>query len=201
MEEFSVEAPVPDDDKELEVLYDKKIEDLERVLDAPLHVLYLKQLSLLKERALRLFKQAMASSDTTEYEAMMQADEMFRKEALELTRGNVDWSFTKEAQLLKLSLQEVASKAKKLQDVMVSAAKQNEKAMDYLKMQQQQIQAMQQQMMSGGSPWNAAVAYRIPDTNFNIQCSYQQGRGNVQISCVPDEASSLLGANGKYMHT
>eukprot|EP01031_Cornospumella_fuschlensis_P039992 gene39991-48719_t len=30
LEEFSVEAPVPDDDKELEVLYDKKIEELER---------------------------------------------------------------------------------------------------------------------------------------------------------------------------
>lgn len=41
------------------------------------------------------------------------------------------------------------------------------------------------------------MAYRIPDTNINVQLSYQQGKGNVQVSCVPDEASSLLGPNGK----
>ena len=26
--------------------------------------------------------------------------------------------------------------------------------------------------------------------------SYQQGRGNVQITCVPDESAPMLGANG-----
>lgn len=40
------------------------------------------------------------------------------------------------------------------------------------------------------------MAYRVPDTNIQLQCSYQQGRGNVQISCVPDEAMGLLGSNG-----
>ena len=40
------------------------------------------------------------------------------------------------------------------------------------------------------------MAYRIPDTNFNIQGSYQQGRTNVQLSCVPDEYAPFLGPNG-----
>jgi hypothetical protein len=43
------------------------------------------------------------------------------------------------------------------------------------------------------------LAYRLPDTNINLSGSYQQGKGNVQISCVPDEAMSLLGPNGTTM--
>jgi hypothetical protein len=41
-----------------------------------------------------------------------------------------------------------------------------------------------------------AVAYRIPDSNINLNVQYQQGRSSVQVSCVPDEAMSLLGPNG-----
>jgi hypothetical protein len=43
------------------------------------------------------------------------------------------------------------------------------------------------------------VAYRIPDTNFNLNYNYQQGRNNIQISCVPDESIPLLGAQG-FVH-
>ena len=52
-------------------------------------------------------------------------------------------------------------------------------------------------VQGSNSPWNIGFAYRIPDTNINVNCNYQQGRGNVQISCVPDEAMSLLGPNGE----
>ncbi len=121
------------------------MEDLERALDAPLHVLYMKQLCLLRERALRAFKQAL-TSEGTEFEAMMQADELFRKEALDCTRQSPDWSYAKEATLFKAALLEVAAKAKKLQDLKLSAAKQNQQAMEYLRMQQQQLQAIQQQV-------------------------------------------------------
>jgi hypothetical protein len=41
------------------------------------------------------------------------------------------------------------------------------------------------------------MAYRIPDSNINLSGSYQQGKGNIQISCVPDESLPLLGPNGK----
>ena len=43
---FSQLAPL--DSKSDESIYDKKVEDLEKLLDAPLHVLYLKQLSVLR---------------------------------------------------------------------------------------------------------------------------------------------------------
>ena len=38
----NLQAPLDDDDKEKEKIYDKKIEELERAIDSPLHVLYLK---------------------------------------------------------------------------------------------------------------------------------------------------------------
>ena len=68
--------------------------------------------------------------------------------------------------------------------------------MQYLQMQQQQISAIQQQLQGGSSPWNIGAAYRIPDSNINLSCTYQQGRANIQISCVPDESVPLLGPNG-----
>jgi hypothetical protein len=40
------------------------------------------------------------------------------------------------------------------------------------------------------------VVFRIPDTHINLSGNYQQGRTNVQMSCVPDEYAPLLGANG-----
>ena len=50
------------------------MEELERVLDSPLHVLYLKQLTLLREKALKTFKSTVAAAPEggNEYEAMIQ---------------------------------------------------------------------------------------------------------------------------------
>ena len=79
-----------------------------------------------------------------------------------------------------------------------TAAKQTQQAMQYLQMQQQQISAIQQQLQGGSSPWNIGAAYRIPDSNINLSCTYQQGRANIQISCVPDESVPLLGPNGRH---
>lgn len=72
--------------------------------------------------------------------------------------------------------------------------------MQYLQVQAQQLQAVQQQVAGGPSPWSCAVAYRVPDTNFNINYNYQGGRSNLQVSCVPDESVPLLGPNGKYFY-
>jgi hypothetical protein len=166
------------------------------MIDAPLHVLYLRQLALLRERAMRLFAKAANSAEGNEFEAMTQAEDVFRRDASEFTRQNPEWSYAKEATLLKSALQDLASRTKKLNDEKVAAAKSQERILLAMNTYQQQLQAMQQQLTSGGSPWSLAAAYRIPDTNINMQVAYQQGRANVQVSCVPDEAISLLGSNG-----
>jgi hypothetical protein len=171
---------------------------LERSIDAPLHVLYLKQLSLLREKALKNFKSSLAVEGSNEYDALAEADEFFRREAEDSTRSSPDWDYSKEISNLKLALSEIASRGRKIADVKAQAAKQTQQAMQYLQMQQQQLQAIQQQVQGASSPWNIGAAYRIPDSNINLSCTYQQGRGNIQISCVPDESVSLLGPNGMY---
>lgn len=167
------------------------------MIDSPLHVLYLRQLALSRERALRVFKQS-NKGDGSEFEALLQADELFKREAEDFTRQNPEWSYAKDASILKSSLLEVAQRTKKLNEEKLRASKAQQNIMSIIGQYQQQLQAMQQQISGGGSPWNCGVAYRVPDTNFNLQLSYQQGRANVQISCVPDESMSLLGANGMH---
>jgi hypothetical protein len=198
LERFSDAAPLPDDvdQKESEAIYDKKIDDLERLLDAPLHVIYLKQLALIREKSLKTFKTAVGATEGTEFDAMMQADEFYRKEAEESTRQNPEWSYAKECHNLKTALLEIANKSKKIADVKLQASKQNSQAMQYLQMQQQQLQAIQQQVQGQSSPWNIGAAYRVPDSNINLSGTYQQGKANLQVSCVPDESVPLLGPNG-----
>ena len=119
LERFSSEAPLPDDDKAKESIYDKRVEDLERALDAPLNVIYLKQLALIREKALKSFKAGL-TGEGSEYEAMMQADEFFRREAEESTRQNPDWDYGKESQSLKAAMGEIASRVKKISEVYLS---------------------------------------------------------------------------------
>merc|ERR1712232_1521242 len=91
---------------------------------------------------------------------------------------------------------DLASASKKLTEVQVKAGQQQSTAMQYLQQQQQMIQQLQMQLYGQSSPWNVGVAYRIPDTNFNVQGSYQSGRTSVSLSCVPDEYAPMLGPNG-----
>ena len=93
--------------------YDKKVEDLERTLDAPLHVLYLKQLGLLREKAMKSFKAGL-TAEGSEYEAMMQADEFFRREAETSTRQSPEWDYAADTSSLKGALSEIASRAQKV---------------------------------------------------------------------------------------
>ena len=71
---------------------------------------------------------------------------MFRREAEEATRQSPEWGYSKEAAGLKASLQEIASRSRKLTEAKLQASKQSQQAMQYLQMQQQQLQAIQQQI-------------------------------------------------------
>ena len=54
-----------------------KIEELDKSLDAPLRVLYMKQLLLLRDKALKRYKSSSKSSESSDYEAMIAADNFF----------------------------------------------------------------------------------------------------------------------------
>jgi hypothetical protein len=115
-------------------------------------------------------------------------------------------------------MNEVARAKKKLADTKLQAAKSQQEVMRLLQAQHSQIQQLQvplcphqlarsqspahrcartQQIAYGtSSPWSLGLAYRIPDTNINLSYGFQQGRSNVQASCVPDESAAMLGPNG-----
>jgi hypothetical protein len=176
--------------------YDRTLESVEATLDAPLQVLYLRQLALLREQALQRYRTSAKTSGASEYEAMLQADSLFTRQSEEATREGSDWDYTAERSYLQAVMNSIAESGKRAMDVQMKSAQQQQTAMQFLQQQQQMIQQLQQQLYGQTSPWNVGVAYRVPDTNFNLQGSYQQGRANIQLSCVPDEYAPFLGPNG-----
>lgn len=195
LEDFSKKAPGASDSAAA-LEYDRCLEQLEASLDAPLQVLYLRQLALLREQALQRYRTSAKTSGASEYEAMLQADGMFVRDAEESTRDGSDWDYTSERAYLQSVMNSIAESGKKALDVQMKSAQQQQTAMQFLQQQQQMIQQLQMQLYGQTSPWNVGVAYRIPDTNFNLQGSYQQGKANIQLSCVPDEYAPFLGPNG-----
>jgi len=143
-----------------------------------------------------MYRSASRVSETSDYEAMLQSDSQFSSKAEEATREGSDWDYSAERSHLQSIMNDIASTRKKLMDVQMKSSEKQSTAMAFLQQQQQMIQQLQMQLYGQSSPWNLGMAYRVPDTNFNLQGSYQQGRANVQLSCVPDEYAPMLGANG-----
>jgi len=193
LEEFALKAAGESDQSQI---YDENLQQLEAALDAPLQVLYLRQLVIMREKALQMYRATARSSETSDFEAMLKADSQFASEAEEATREGSDWDFAADRSQLQSILNDMASTQKKLMDVQIKSSEKQSTAMAFLQQQQQMIQQLQMQLYGQTSPWNMGVAYRIPDTNFNLQGSYQQGRTNLQLSCLPDEYAPMLGANG-----
>jgi hypothetical protein len=203
---FCDRAPAPPtlDGGNAAAIYDAVLADVEKSVDAPLQVLYLKQLGYLREMALQQFRGRATdnkASGSSYYESMLRADADFVEAAVSSTRtggnsGDNVWDYTQERGYLQAVLNLAAEQAAQRNELVVETAEKQQAAMSVLQYQNQMIQQLQNQLYGQSSPWNIGMAYRIPDTNFNVQGSYQQGRANVQISCVPDEYAPLLGPNG-----
>ncbi|KAL3770782.1 hypothetical protein ACHAW5_008392 [Stephanodiscus triporus] len=181
--------------------YERGLRELEAALDAPLEVLYLRQLALHRDAALASYRSSSSrtTSDGSDYESMLIADAAFVRLAESSTprrTSTTSFTYENERDSLRSAMNDVASISRKLIDVQVKSSSQQGTAMQFLQQQQQMIQQLQQQLYGQNSPWNVGVAYRIPDTNFNLQGSYQSGRANFQLSCVPDEYAPMLGPNG-----
>ncbi|KAL7530011.1 hypothetical protein ACHAWF_003204 [Thalassiosira exigua] len=176
--------------------YARKLRELDEALDAPLHVLYLRQLALLREKALASYRSSKGASSSSDYEAVLAADALFLRGAEASSRPGSSWTHDAERTALRAVLSDLASSSKKAQEVQVKSSREQSTAMQFLQQQQQMIQQLQMQLYGQSSPWNVGVAYRVPDTNFNLQGNYQQGRATVQLSCVPDEYAPMLGPNG-----
>lgn len=196
LERFNNAAPDAGDDASMVSVYDKKVDELERTIDTTLRLLYLKQLNLLRDKALTRYKSAAKASESSDYQSMVSADAFFTKEAEASTRQGADWDYATERAGLQATMNELAQRSRRLVDVQLKAAQQQSSYMQLFQMYQQQIQQLQQAQYGQPSPWNVGLAYRVPDTNINLSGAYQQGRTNVQLSCVPDDSAPLLGPNG-----
>lgn len=192
---FAMEAPDADKDPIKVQIHDKQVEELEKSLDPPLNVLFIRQLLTLRDKALQRYKTQAKGTETSDYEAMQAADAYFSSEAEACVRAGSDWEYAAERASLQQTMNFIAQKNKKLLDVKSQAAQTQQQTMALL--QQQQSQMMQlQNALGGGSPLNLGLSYRIPDTNINVQYTFQQGRTNVQFTCIPDDQAPFLGPQG-----
>lgn len=196
LEDFAQQAPLAGEDSTAASTYDKKLEELEATIDAPLQILYLRLIALFREEALVNFNTASKTTGSSEYEAMLSADSDFSRKADEATRSGSDWEYAAERSYLQSVMNNIAESGKKAQDVQIQSNQQQQTAMQFLQSQQQMIQQLQRQLYGQNTPWNIGVSYRIPDTNFNLQGNHQSGRTSVQLSCVPDDYAPMLGASG-----
>jgi hypothetical protein len=173
--------------------------ELEQALEAPLRVLQLRQVALLRDKALKRYKAAAKDSEGGDFEAMVAADAFFGEEATTSMRGKDSGGGPKakaERDSLQATMTEMARAKKRLADTKLAAAKTQQEAMKILQHQNGHIAQLQQIAYGQASPLSVGLAYRVPDTNINLSVGHQQGRTNVQLSCVPDEAAPMLGPNG-----
>jgi len=160
-----------------------------------LEPVFMQQIFLLKEAALEQFKKGLVSGSVDE--AMAKAEEEFVREATASVPEESGWSFESERRGLVDIMRTVKKEKVRADKAKLESGDQLQTAMQYLSMQQQQMRAIQAQYMGGGGgKWNAGFALRPPNTNLNLGASYSEGRGNLQISMVPDEGAHLLGPNG-----
>lgn len=180
-----------------ESIQSRKRRELEAIIDTSQHAIFMKQVQVLRENALAHFKSATASDDMPSDFAFYTADSLFQREVEDSKRPGSGWNANQERSDLQNMMQEISTQRKRLLTSQVTAAQQQAHAMQYLQMQQSQMNAMQAQAYGGSAgQWNIGAAYRPPDTNINASFSHAQGRSNIQISMVPDESASLLGPSG-----
>lgn len=179
-----------------EPVYERKRKELEVILDTALNTVYMKNIAIIAREALAAFKTAIAEDLPAGY-ALHTANSKFVKQARESLRQGSTWSFESEQADLQNMMREIATQQQKVVETQVNASQQQSKAIQILRLQHAQMQAVQQQALGGAvGQWNLGAAYRPPDSNVNLSLAYQQGRTNLQLSMVPDESSSLLGPSG-----
>jgi hypothetical protein len=84
--------------------YHEQADELERTLDMPLQLVYLKQLALIRDKALQRYKSASKGSETSDYQAMLAADQFYATEAEASTRQGSSWDYARERRSLQVRI-------------------------------------------------------------------------------------------------
>ncbi|CAE7503490.1 sOrf534, partial [Symbiodinium microadriaticum] len=172
LSKFSAEVPPPTN-AEGKAIYGKQMNKLEDVVETYLHPILLQQLDLLRKRSIDEFRRNLSLKGG--HAAVVEAESIFLRGAEEcVRRSSGAWSYDDSLQELHSAMADIASRNEELWDVKLDAARQVQKSLQYLQLQQQQIQAVRQQVQGFISPWDISAAYRIPGTNINLSILYQQ---------------------------
>mmetsp|Transcript_4760 Transcript_4760/g.10174 ORF Transcript_4760/g.10174 Transcript_4760/m.10174 type:complete len:537 (-) Transcript_4760:873-2483(-) len=178
-------------------LVEQKMQQLISAYDTVLHGLFVKQLHILRENSLSHFKSQITSTDIMPDFAFFSADQKFTRGAQESVRTGSSWSFENEQADLQTLMTELVAERKRLVAFRSDAVQANQTAMQVLRMQQAQMNAIQQQAMGGVSgQWNTQAMYRPPDTNFKVTLGYEPGLTSMSLGMVPEESSALFGGSG-----
>eukprot|EP00579_Thalassiosira_antarctica_P021614 CAMPEP_0201958986 /NCGR_PEP_ID=MMETSP0904-20121228/6039_1 /ASSEMBLY_ACC=CAM_ASM_000553 /TAXON_ID=420261 /ORGANISM="Thalassiosira antarctica, Strain CCMP982" /LENGTH=211 /DNA_ID=CAMNT_0048504495 /DNA_START=994 /DNA_END=1627 /DNA_ORIENTATION=- len=138
IKEFAKAAPTELEGSSASSAYARKLQELELSLDAPLQLLYLQQLSLLREKVLVSYKTASKASKASDYEAMLATDG-------QLLRAASSWTYGSKRLVLQSIMGDFASSSKNLTETQGRSSQQQSTAMQFLQHQQQMIQQLQQQ--------------------------------------------------------
>jgi Root hair defective 3 GTP-binding protein (RHD3) len=180
-----------------EPVFDRKLRELEAILDSGLSAVFSRQLQILREEAVKSFS-ASIDGDVPEDFALFTADKAFVKDAKLCQRpGLSHWSFDTERQDLLNMLAAIAAQHRRLLKSELAAAEKQMQAMQFLQIQHAQVRAIQEQAFGGSvGQFNIGAAYRPPDSNCNISLSLQGRKASINVSMVPDSSAHLLGSDG-----
>ncbi|KAI0565626.1 P-loop containing nucleoside triphosphate hydrolase [Gracilaria domingensis] len=196
IERYLQEYDAETSDFATEPVYERKRTELEAIIDTGLMSVFMKNVAIISREVLMSFKTATSEDMPVDF-ALYTALTNFDKRAKEGIRRGGSWTFESERADLESMMREISDQKRKLLESQVSASQQQSKAIQFLRMQQAQMQAVQQQALGGSvGQWNVGAAYRPPDSNVNLSLAYQQGKTNLQVSMVPDESATLLGPTG-----
>ena len=122
---------------EAATMNDCKLIDLETALDSPSQILFLKELSYMRESALQLYRTAVATNFISKYEATMQANGKFVQRAIEaVCEGATDWDNSGERAFLQAVMNNIAKANCKALTAQAYAVVQQQMTTQFLQSQQ-----------------------------------------------------------------
>lgn len=127
---------------------------------------------------------------------MIEVERSFMLNAEESTRKSAAWSYDKVRTELRDMLRAVAAKSAEARAAELKAAQQRAQYFTVLRKLVTELEEATQAHFGLDSPVDAALAWRIPETNINLSAGLQKAKTTVQLSVVPDDSATLLGTTG-----
>lgn len=160
-------------------------EAMERLLDASLKVLFLRQLEVIRARATDRYEASVLARPNP-LEAGEDASRFFKDSASALIRPGADWSFEAEHDDLLQELNQNYERDMELVKAQSSQFKGKEVTLEVIRKLQQQAATVQREADSRGAfPWDIKWQYMVERSPVGFRGQYTQGRSVVELLLMP----------------